>query len=808
MKKIELPVAGMHCVSCSASLEKYLNALPSIKAVANLVAEKVVVEYDESKITSGQIVEEIGKSGYLVPTETVVFPVTGMHCASCVLNVENAITRTSGVVDASVNLAGEQAMIRYVPALVSAQQIKDSVVKAGYQVPQQQAGQSGPETGEEYGEKERRRYYLDIRKRFLFALALALPVFLGGMQGMVSFLPTWLANPFLMLVLATPVQFVSGWPFYRGLWGSVRRRSADMNVLVAVGTSAAYFYSLGATFFPGFFTGAGLKAVTYYDSSAVIITLILLGRLLEARAKGRTSQAIKKLMSLGARTASVMKGGQEMEINVQEIMPGDMVLVRPGQKVPADGVIIEGSTTIDESMITGESLPVEKMPGSQVTGATVNQQGAFKFRAERVGRDTMLAQIIKLVEEAQGTKAPIQRLADRVAAVFVPVVLAVAVVTFAAWLLMENFNLALVNAVSVLIIACPCALGLATPTAIMAGTGRGSELGILIRNGAVLEQARKIDTVVFDKTGTLTQGRLTVTNVAVMPDQSEEDVIRMAASAEGGSEHPLGKAVVAYAGQKGLQLPPAEKFSALTGSGIKAVVSKKDVVLGNKRLMDELETDFSPLARLERSLEEEGKALVYISINGRAAGFVALSDLPKDSASGAVNDLKRMGLKVVMLTGDRPQVAKTLAGPLGINEVIAGVLPQDKAREISKLQQQGRIVAMVGDGINDAPALAQADLGLAMGRGTDVAMESAGIVLVGGDLKLVPRAIKLSRSAFRVIKQNLFWAFIYNIIGIPLAAGLLYPFTGTLLNPMIGAAAMAFSSVSVVSNSLRLKRWK
>jgi Cu+-exporting ATPase len=808
MKKIELPVSGMHCASCSSNLEKFLNALPGVKAAVNLVSEMAVVEYDEEKVTAGQIIGEIGKAGYSVPAEAVTFPVSGMHCASCVLNVERAVNQTAGVVDTTVNLASEQATVRYLPSLVSADRIKQSVVNAGYGIPLQPAAQAQPETAEGYMEEERQRYYRDIRNRFLFALVLVLPVFLGGMRDLMGFLPSWLANPFLMLALATPVQFVSGWPFYWGLLASIRRHSADMNVLVAVGTSAAYFYSLGATFFPGFFTGAGLKAVTYYDSSAVIITLILLGRMLEARAKGRTSQAIKKLMGLGAKTATVIRNGGETEIGVAEIMPGDIVLVRPGQKVPADGVIIEGSTSIDESMVSGESLPVEKVVGSPVTGATVNQQGAFKFRAEKVGRNTMLAQIIKLVEEAQGTKAPIQRLADRVAVVFVPAVLAVAAVTFVAWMVFGNFNLALVNAVSVLIIACPCALGLATPTAIMAGTGRGSELGILIRSGAVLEQARKIDTVVFDKTGTLTQGRLAVTNVVVMPDQSEEDVLAMAAAAEYGSEHPAGKAIVNYSKQRGMQSTGAEEFSALPGAGVKALVLGRKVWLGNNKLMEELGADFSPLAKLEHSLEEEGKALVYISLDGKAAGFIAVSDQPKDSAGEAVLELKRQGLKVVMMTGDRPQVAKTLAGQLGIGEVIAGVLPQDKARQVHNLQQQGRTVAMVGDGINDAPALAQSDLGLAMGRGTDAAMESAGIVLVGEDLRLVPRALRLSRASFRIIKQNLFWAFIYNVIGIPLAAGLLYPFFGIMLNPMIGAAAMAFSSVSVISNSLRLRKWR
>ncbi|HTY08604.1 MAG TPA: copper-translocating P-type ATPase, partial [Candidatus Edwardsbacteria bacterium] len=608
--------------------------------------------------------------------------------------------------------------------------------------------------------------------------------------------------------LATPVQFISGWPFYRGLAAAVRRRNADMDTLVAVGTSTAYLYSVAATFLPSLIARAGLAAVTYYDSSAVIVTLILMGRLLEARAKGRTSQAIKRLVGLQARTARVLRDGAELELPVERIVPGDIIVVRPGEKIATDGVVTGGSSSVDESMVTGESVPADKGPGDAVIGATINRTGTFRFRATAVGAGTVLAQIIRLVERAQGSKAPVQRLADRIAAVFVPAVMGVAALTFIVWWAAGGFNLALVNAVAVLIIACPCALGLATPTAIMVGTGRGAERGILIRSGDILERSRRIDAVVFDKTGTLTTGRVAVTNVAVAAGFSEPQLLQAAAAAEAGSEHPVGQAIAAYAAGRGIVNAPATAFQAKPGFGVEAMVEGRRVLVGTRRLLEEGGVDCGELRKLVDRLQHEGKTTVLAAVDGAFAGAIAAADAVKPSAPAAVARLHAAGLQVMMISGDHRAVAEAIGAQLGIDRTMAEVLPQDKAEQVRRLQRQGLVVAMVGDGINDAPALAQADIGIAMGAGTDAAIESADIVLVGEDLGLVADAIRLSRATLRTIRQNLFWAFVYNVIGIPVAAGALYPAFGILLNPMIGAAAMAFSSVSVVSNSLRLRRWK
>ena len=811
MKKIEIPVSGMHCASCVNNVEQYLKRLKGVQSAAvNLATEKALIEYDPGQITVPEIVQAVNDAGYQVPLQKLELPVGGMHCASCVLNVEKALKASPGVVSATVNLATERAVISYFPGLTDPERIKGAIVNAGYEVPEIMAGSHDrPFPPSASLEGQRDKYYLSLKKRFLFALAFTVPVFLGGMHMFLPFVPHWLYNPWLMLALAAPVQFFSGWLFYKGLWASVKRRSADMDTLVAVGTSAAFGYSLLATVFPGFFAQAGLKGVYYYDSSAVIITLILLGRMLESGARGKTSQAIKRLFGLQAKTARVVLNGRETEVPIEQVAAGDVISVRPGERVAADGLILEGFSSLDESMITGESIPVDKAAGDEVTGGTINKTGAFRFQALKVGRETVLAQIIKLVEEAQGSKAPIQRLADKIASVFVPVVMAVAALTFILWLILgPSFNLALINAVAVLVIACPCALGLATPTAIMVGTGRGAELGILIRRGEILEKAGSLDTIVFDKTGTLTTGKIAVTNVAVSPDMSEEQLLTLAASAESSSEHPIGRAVVDYALMKSIETLSASDFKALPGAGLSCRVSGREVVIGNRALMDKAGVDFPTLDKLAARLRQEGKTVIYAAVDGQPAGIIAVADTLRDNAPQAVSSLRALGLKTAMITGDHREVASAIAGQLGMDKTISDVLPRDKTEEIRKLQAGSSVVAMVGDGINDAPALAQADIGIAMGRGTDVAIESADVILMGDDLNLILKTIRLSRSTLNIIKQNLFWAFLYNVIGIPIAAGLLYPFFGILLNPMFAALAMAFSSVSVVSNSLRLKRWK
>ena len=808
MKTITLPLSGLHCASCAGNVEGALRAVPGITSVSvNLATEKASIEYDEAKTSPDRLVAAVRDAGYDVPLATATFAVGGLHCASCVLNVEHALQGTDGVVSASVNLATELATVSYLPDLVEPDGIRRAIVGTGYDAPVETAP-GPPAAMRSAQELERERLYQRTKRRFLVALAFAVPVFLGGMHMVFRFLPHWLADPRLLLALATPVQFFAGWPFYRGLAAAVRRRNADMNVLVAVGTSAAYLYSAAVTLFPAAAAGAGLPPATYFDSSAVIITLVLMGRLLEARAKGRTSQAIRRLVGLQARTARVLRDGAEAELPVARVAPGDLIVVRPGEAIATDGTVIDGLSAVDEAMVTGESMPAEKRPGDAVIGGTINRTGSFTFRATAVGAATVLAQIIRLVEQAQGSKAPIQRLADRVAAVFVPVVMGIAALTFLVWLTLGTFDQALVNAVAVLIIACPCALGLATPTAIMAGTGRGAELGILVRGGEVLEGMRRINAVVFDKTGTLTTGMIAVANVAVAEDCDEARLLQLAASAEAGSEHPVGRAITSYAASLGIAPVPATGFQALPGSGVEASVGGQMVLLGNGRLMDERGVDTGSLGKLATRLEQEGKAVIYAAAGGTLAGLFAVADTVKPSAAGAVARLRAMGMTVMMVTGDRPPAAAAVAAQLGIDRVLAGVLPQDKAREIARLREQGLAAAMVGDGINDAPALAAADIGIAMGGGTDAAAETAGIVLTGGDLRLVPDAIRLSRATLRVIRQNLFWAFIYNVIGIPVAAGVLYPAFGILLNPMIGAAAMAFSSVSVIANSLRLRRWK
>jgi len=739
--------------------------------------------------------------------KTEVAPVRGMHCAACVGRVERALTGLPGVERATVNLATEQATVSFDPERTSFDALQAAVAAAGYElVPPLPDQVPGAALDTEQSARDAEQRYEKIK--FFVGAVLSVPVLLGGMSHILPWVPTALRNPWLLLILTTPVQFWVGWQFHRGFLHDLRYRQASMSTLVSVGTSAAYFFSVAVTVWPHVFPA---HSVTYYDVSAVVITLVVLGRWLEARARGRTSEAIRRLVSLAPRTARVVRAGTEVDVPTAEVRVGDFVRIRPGERIPVDGVVTEGASTIDESMLTGESLPVEKISESKVYAGTVNRTGSFIFRAAKVGRETALARIVALVAEAQGSRAPIQRLADRVAAIFVPIVLGIAGLTFLAWWLFgpEPAGLfALTNAVAVLVIACPCAMGLATPTAIMVATGRGAERGILIRSAAALELLERVDTVVFDKTGTLTVGRPVVTDVIALPLTSEEDVVALAAAAEQGSEHPLGEAIVASAKERGLALPPITAFTTVPGQGIDARASDGHVLLGNRTLMDARGVDVSALVPRAQALAAEGKTAVYLALGGRALGLLAVADVLKPEAPDAVAALKRRGLEVIVLTGDARPTAEAVARRAGVEKVLAEVLPEDKAREITGLKAQRHRVAMVGDGINDAPALAQADVGIAMGSGTDVAIEAADVTLVRGDLRSVVGAIDLSRRTISVIKQNLVWAFGYNVVLIPVAAGVLYPLWGVLLSPILAGAAMAFSSVSVVTNSLRLKRWK
>ncbi len=740
--------------------------------------------------------------------ERITAPVRGMHCAACVSKVERALTATAGVESASVNLATEQATVAFDPARTDLVRLREAVAAAGYELAEPRPE---PVPGEAVdGERAAREAALRREKvRFVVGAVLSAPVLLGGMPHVVPWVPALLQNPWLQLVLTTPVQVWVGWQFHRGFVHDLRYRTASMATLVSIGTNAAYLGSVAVTLWPHAFVSHG--AMTYYDVSAVVITLVVLGRWLEARARSRTSEAIRKLMTLAPRTARVIRDGVEADVPTAAVRVGDFVRIRPGERVPVDGVVTEGASTVDESMLTGESLPVEKAPEAKVFAGTVNRTGTFVFRAARVGSETTLARIIKLVAEAQGSRAPIQRLADRVAAVFVPIVLVIAALTFVAWWLVgpEPAGLvALTNAVAVLVIACPCAMGLATPTAIMVGTGRGAEFGVLIKSAAALELLHRVDTVVFDKTGTLTVGRPVVTDVVPVGAATEDEILALAAAVEQASEHPLGEAIVARAKERGLALPPIAEFTTVPGRGIDAMATDGRVLLGNRTLMDARGIDVRLLAGRVRELAAEGKTAVYLAFAGRLLGVIAAADVPKPDATRAVAALKRLGVSVAMLTGDHRLTAEAIARQAGLDRVLAEVLPEDKAREIRALQAKGRRVAMVGDGINDAPALAQAEVGIAMGSGTDVAIAAADVTLMRGDLVGVVAAIELSRRTIRVIRENLVWAFGYNTILIPVAAGALYPLWGVQLSPILAGAAMAFSSVSVVTNSLRLKRWR
>jgi Cu+-exporting ATPase len=807
-ERIDLPIMGMSCASCASTIQRGLAGLKGVeKANVNFATSKATVLFQPQLANPEDFISSVRKSGYDVGTASLELPIQGMDCASCVQKIEKALLQTRGVTKAVLNLATAKAKVEYLPSETNFKEIKRAVESTGYKVLEVEPSEEVEDPERLIREKEYKR----LRAKFIFGLILGLFVFLGSSRHWFPWIPSFLGNFYVLLALATPVQFWIGWQFYRGAWGAFKHRNADMNTLIAVGTSAAYLYSVVATFFPSFFETGGIKPAVYFDTSALIIVLILFGRLLEARAKGQTSEAIKKLMGLRPKTARVIRDGKEIDIPVEEVLVGDIVVVRPGERIPVDGSVREGKSAVDESMITGESVPVKKAAGDEVIGATINKTGSFKFQATKVGKDTALAQIIKLVQDAQGSKAPIQRLADVISGYFVPIVISIAIATFVIWF---NFGpnpaltFALLTFVAVMIIACPCALGLATPTAVMVGTGKGAESGILIKGGESLETAHKLDTVVFDKTGTLTKGEPEITDLVSINAKSEQEILKYAASAEKVSEHPLGEAILKSARERNIEPLDPKEFKAIEGQGIEARVDGKDVLLGNIKLMKDRGLDIKNLEKKAEGFADEGKTPIYVSLDGKSAGLIAVADPLKESSVEALEKLKKLGLKVVMLTGDNRKTAEAIARKAGIDGVLSEVLPEDKVHEIKKLQSGGRRVAMVGDGINDAPALAQADVGIAIGSGTDVAMEASDITLIKGDLKGVASAIELSKRTIRVIKQNLFWAFFYNTVGIPIAAGVLYPFFGILLNPIFASAAMAFSSVSVVSNSLRLRRVK
>jgi Cu+-exporting ATPase len=797
-------VTGMTCVNCAQTIETSLGAVEGVdQAAVNYAAEKATVTYDPEKVTLDKLRSAVVDAGYDVIINEVTLAVGGMTCASCTSTVEEAITELDGVFSASANLATEKVTVRYDPQRVRVPQIKKAVVDAGYEV---------LDTTTVDAEKQARIAEMRRQKRLLiFSVCLAVPTM--AFMLLMSFTSfgheAWVMEygNLILFLLATPVQFIAGYQFYVGAYKALRNRSANMDTLIAVGTSAAYFYSVAVTFFPSAF----ISTETYYDTATMIIALILFGKFLEARAKGNASEAIRKLADLQARTAHIMKDGAEVDISVDDLDIGDLMVIRPGEKVPTDSVVVEGSSSVDESILTGESMPVGKEEGADLIGGTINKNGLLKARATKVGSGTVLAQIVRLVEDAQGSKAPIQRLADRVAAVFVPAVISIAVLSFLVWFFIgtgalnvpqDHFIFSLTVFISVLVIACPCALGLATPTAIMVGTGKGAEMGILIKSAEALELAGSIEVMVFDKTGTLTKGEPEVTDVFSLK-MEKDDLMSIAAAAESGSEHPLAQAIV----RRGKGERAMSSFQNEPGKGITAVVDDRQVVIGSRKLLEEKGIDSYPLEKEAARLESEGKTAVLVAVDGIAEGAIAIADVIKPSAKRAVAELRRMGIEVVMITGDNERTANAIAAEVGITSVRAEVLPGDKAAEVKRLQGEGRKVGMVGDGVNDAPALAQADVGMAIGSGTDVAAEAGSIVLIRDDLTDVVAAVQLSKRTIRKIRQNLFWAFGYNTAGIPIAAGVLYPFIGVLLSPIIAAAAMAMSSVSVVSNAALLKRY-
>ncbi|MEN6349392.1 MAG: heavy metal translocating P-type ATPase [Syntrophomonas sp.] len=803
MQKESIKISGMSCAACAARIEKGLNNLSGVQSAnVNLAIEKATIEYDEERVSPEQIDQVVQKLGYEVVREKAAEPgqvdlkITGMTCAACSSRIEKKLSTMEGVKLANVNLSTERARLTFNPDQVKVGDFINAVKALGYDA--QKVDELDANRAEELKEKEINSLRFSLFASILLSLPLVLAMVLSVLKIHIMALD-FLHNQYFQLVLATPVQFIIGARFYKQSYYALRSGSANMDVLIAMGTSAAYLFSLYNVFFEA--VPPGMMKNLYFEASAIIITLILLGKYLEAVAKGRTSEAIKKLAALQAKTARVIREGMEKDIPIEEVDLGDLVVVRPGEKVPVDGKIVEGNSALDESMLTGESLPVDKKAGDLVFGATINKFGTFKLEATRVGKDTALAQIIKMVEDAQGSKAPIQKIADQVAGVFVPVVLVIAAITFLAWYLGgAGINKSLISAVAVLVIACPCALGLATPTAIMVGTGKGAENGILIKGGEHLETAYKVNVVVLDKTGTITKGQPEVTDVLTVGQMDENSVLRLAAQSEKPSEHPLGVAIYEKGKSMFDHVNDPDGFEAIPGRGVGSLINQQQVYVGTRKLMQEKGLDLGAVEELISKLEDQGKTAMLMAVDGRLEAVIAVADTLKETSREAVADLQSMGIDVYMLTGDNQRTANAIARQVGITRVLAEVLPENKAEAIEKLKAQGKVVAMVGDGINDAPALATAEIGMAMGTGTDVAMEAADITLMRGDLRMIPASIRLSRQTIKKIKQNLFWAFIYNIIGIPFAA------LG-MLNPVIAGGAMAFSSVSVVTNSLSLKRY-
>ena len=812
-ERIALPITGMSCANCALTVERNLKKVQGVtEATVNFATEQASVSFKTGEASVSDLVEQVRAAGYGVATARAEFSLTGMTCANCAMTIERTLKKkVPGVVTASVNFASDKASVQYVPAVTTVEAMIAAIQRAGYN-----AFPTGETEEEEDAEQTARRAEIAGQTRkFLVGLACTLPLFLLSMGRDLGLVGSWSHAAWvnwLFLTLATPVQFYTGWDYYTGGWKSVRLRTANMDVLVAMGSSVAYLYSLVVLLLPS------LGHHVYFETSAVIITLIKLGKMLESRAKGRTGQAIRKLMGLQPKTATVVRSGKEEEIPLRQVAVGDLVVVRPGERIPVDGEIVEGSSTVDESMLTGEPLPVDKGVGAQVAAGTITGEGRLKFRATRVGRDTALAQIIRLVQEAQGSKAPIQALADRVASVFVPAVMGVALLTFILWWSVGgDFVPAMIRLVAVLIIACPCALGLATPTAIMAGTGKGAEKGILFKNSQALEQATRLDIIVFDKTGTLTVGKPAVTDIIPLsrsgPTLDEGELLKVAASVERGSEHPLGRAITREAERRGLELAEPVAFRASGGHGVQARVNGRTAHVGKPSWVADLGYRLDGRTADIQALQDGGKTVMVVGVEQDVAGLIAVADSLKPEAREAVADLRQQHLKVIMLTGDTIQTARAIAAQIQVDEVLAEVRPEEKSQRVKELQQEGHLVAMVGDGINDAPALAQADVGMAIGTGTDVAIEAADVILASGNLLGVSRAVQLSRATMRTVRQNLFLAFFYNIILIPVAAGALYPIDSLplflrQLHPILAALAMASSSITVVSNSLRLYRAK